>query len=776
MSTHPTLPNLIAGVLAAALVACGGDHESGGGGEAGSSGSWARIELERAATEALPQATIVHRYDAAEDSAPWEGRGDEVRFEPARSARGGPKPQFPHVQMVEGSRSRGFRVNGPYEPGSFNQIVAALVSPSQQQGYVELRRRGKPVARTARQRIKGSMFPHIVVFDVPEMRAQSRSIDQVVLRFVGGDETGLASVALLDQPIEGGLFPDTRTDAALITLGTDSRRGYVLSTASPHVASFTVPPSGELMFSTANPISARRAGQKLRLTVEAKAGDEFARTRIIVNADEGDRWYDQRLALKAVQGREVQLSFTLESVGKPAIVGHCVIEQPAVRVRGSGSPCVVLVTSDTHRADYIGAFGGGIDIETEFLDQLAGGGTYFPNCYSSANSTNPSHATLMTGYEPRDTGVTENGIMLAERAVTLAERFRDAGYLTYGAVSVVHLADRVSGLGQGFDRLEAPVDSQRDSSLTLAALDEWLDESQGVPFFLWLHTFDAHGPYDAPEPFREMYWSGGDPYDEELPELTEDQRTVWDAELRDPGYIESRYRGEVSYVDHQLESVLSHRRFKRAIIGITSDHGETLTHESSIWWAHKDLTPDTQAVPMILHGPGVPAGQRLERGVRQRDLGRTLLDLAGLESVPFPGVNLFDEDAAGEARFGLEAFARSASIQLGSWYLRMSLWTPPKELAGELHQHRSALFDLSVDPRCEKDLSGAEFETSRKLRAMLIDWMLDDSIASLTDQTEVDASLQEELAGLGYAANERGSRESSLFDEDCECAVCERYR
>jgi choline-sulfatase len=119
---------------------------------------------------------------------------------------------------------------------------------------------------------------------------------------------------------------------------------------------------------------------------------------------------------------------------------------------------VVLVTSDTHRADHVGgphltgssAQGrqGGV-VRTPALDALAARGVVYTDCFAPSHITLPSHAALFTGASPRDTGVLDNNTALGAAAPTLAEVFRAAGWLTAAAVSLDILVDGHSGFGQG---------------------------------------------------------------------------------------------------------------------------------------------------------------------------------------------------------------------------------------------------------------------------------------------------------------------------------------
>ena len=205
------------------------------------------------------------------------------------------------------------------------------------------------------------------------------------------------------------------------------------------------------------------------------------------------------------------------------------------------------------------------------VDRLASQGVMFEDAFSSTNITNPSHAALMTALSPRATRMVNNNTVLSEQAVTLAERYQEAGYFTLAALSAGHMNHRQSGLSQGFDRLWVPRGkADVDSRISIGKLDEWLAQAEGLPLFVWLHVFDAHAPYQVPDELRWRYYDEGkDPYDESLPDLPPGARVPWDMGVRDLEYVTSQYMSEVTYLDSQLEGFLSHPRFQNAIIAIT---------------------------------------------------------------------------------------------------------------------------------------------------------------------------------------------------------------
>src|SRR5262249_30826137 len=154
---------------------------------------------------------------------------------------------------------------------------------------------------------------------------------------------------------------------------------------------------------------------------------------------------------------------------------------------------------DTTRADHIGVYGDS-RARTPRLDALAGGGVLFERAIAAAPITLPAHASLLTGLYPFVHGVRNNGnFSLGESTPTLATALRDRGYRT-GAFVSAFVLDRRFGLGRGFDEYDDRLQIERRGDATAAAAVQWLAASAGgeAPFFLWLHLYDPHDPYDPP--------------------------------------------------------------------------------------------------------------------------------------------------------------------------------------------------------------------------------------------------------------------------------------
>src|SRR6185436_263300 len=158
--------------------------------------------------------------------------------------------------------------------------------------------------------------------------------------------------------------------------------------------------------------------------------------------------------------------------------------------------------------------------------------------WSPAPLTLPSHASILTGLYPVEHGARDNGIYrVGDECVLLPEVLQPAGWTTGAFISSAVLSRRF-GLGQGFDdyhgfTAEAPADAGHDGpadpALALvwapstgdrtagAVVDDalsWLDvQARSRPFFAWVHFYDAHAAYAAPEPYASQL---DDPYDAEI--------------------------------------------------------------------------------------------------------------------------------------------------------------------------------------------------------------------------------------------------------------------
>lgn len=309
---------------------------------------------------------------------------------------------------------------------------------------------------------------------------------------------------------------------------------------------------------------------------------------------------------------------------------------------------ILIITIDTLRADALEPYGA-IDTLTPNIARFAEEGVVYESATTPITVTRPAHSSIFTGLYPDQHGVLHNGYVLPEEQLTLAEILKAQGYQTGGFVGV-RLLGRPSGLGQGFDEFDAPVDQvQRRSNKVVDPAIEWLSAADpGAPVLMWVHLYDPHLSYDPPPAFRR----GVDP------ELSTSLRYIkWNTlkkvvEENDGNvpvevleHARLLYRGEVEYTDRHVGRLLRSfdrlRDRSRSMVVLTADHGECF--ENGIYFTHQDcLWEGTVRVPLIVRYPGgVGAGIRIGHRVSNLDITPTVLSELGLTlEEPTPGRRL----------------------------------------------------------------------------------------------------------------------------------------
>lgn len=311
----------------------------------------------------------------------------------------------------------------------------------------------------------------------------------------------------------------------------------------------------------------------------------------------------------------------------------------------SPRPNVLLVTIDTMRPDFLGAYGSKFGASPE-IDALARESVVFERAIAAASRTVPAHASIMTSLWVRDHSVGWiNGSTQLDGEWTLAEQFGDAGYETAAFVGNMMLSPRTA-IDTGFDiydfdlqqsELNRPLYQERSAELTTRRAMSWLALERDAPWFLWVHYQDPHGPYTPPEEHAALFdlrTRGEEPL-----QRLEKNRGVGGIpayqllpDIDFPGDYASRYAGEVHFLDQWLGELMAviDDANEKPIVLLTADHGESLG-EDGWWFSHGyRTTPDQVHVPFLVRAPGIEAESRSEL-VHQVDVAPTLLDLAGLD-------------------------------------------------------------------------------------------------------------------------------------------------
>ena len=383
---------------------------------------------------------------------------------------------------------------------------------------------------------------------------------------------------------------------------------------------------------------------------------------------------------------------------------------------------VVVVDVDTLRADALSCYGNPRPTSPHF-DAFAATGTRFAWAFSQAPYTLPSQASIVTGLYPESHGVLDRGQRLAGRAVTLAERFRAAGWRTAAFVDGGYVSEHY-GFDQGFETFAGF--RSRGVAASERPISDWLAEARGEDRFLFIHTYDPHTPYAPPEPFRSRFAAyveaptpGFEPTTHVLEKIRASQWEGPPRQLapRDLAYARALYDGDVAFVDSWFGRLLARLDelglSERAVIAVISDHGEEFQEHGSV--LHEKLYATVTRVPWLIRAPGGAKGLVVEETVETIDLAPTLLELAGL---PVP---------AGLDGRSLAAAVRGEGAPTPRPAIGHSpLWGEQQMLVDEIHHlivtvgsGQVELYRVREDPAESRELSAVEADTAARLRREL---------------------------------------------------------
>lgn len=468
---------------------------------------------------------------------------------------------------------------------------------------------------------------------------------------------------------------------------------------------------------------------------------------------------------------------------------------------------VVVVLIDTLRPDHLGSYG--YDRFTSpILDTLASEGAVFEDASSTSPWTLPSHASLFTGRHPLGHRVITYSDLLPETIPTVASLLRAAGLRTAAVVTSLWLERDTFGLTRDFDQfryIEIPAERSSPSTMVTDQAIEWLRAWGDAPGFLFVHYYDVHSDYTSEPEYERLFVS---PYDgiangtgtqllqanfeDEYIALCHEQfdeakcvfgegdtRVVVNGSIErirfdevDVQHLEDLYDAGIRQMDTEVGRLL---RFideqglaDDTLLIVTSDHGEEFMEHGRV--DHFLAThQESLRVPLIVRGPGVPAGVRFTQPVSIVDLAPTILgqlahldqepgsirrgvaDMEGADLAPlWSGEEIEELDSRwlyGEASGGLsthdlvpDIFPVFSSVRRGSF-----------KLIHDTKTGRNRLYDLSNDPLETQDVSDRYPDLATTMRDALD--LRRAAIAAARREgptVELDAAKREQLRALGY--------------------------
>jgi arylsulfatase A-like enzyme len=487
---------------------------------------------------------------------------------------------------------------------------------------------------------------HVVLLVPPERKA--RGIPSPLLHF-SPDRSRID--ALRDAPVN-----PRNAFSGFVSRGPLGRGALLLPLPSSlFVPGLVVPAGGHLRFSFALDRlgTAVTAGMARFQISYSRPGSSRFRELASQPVLAGPDWAPFDLDLSFLSGRAIDLRIAVLAdpsvapdplavlaLGEAEVV--FTLQSPPQAAAAPPAPSVLLVVVDCLRPDALG-FYGQTRATSPFLDGFAASGLRYQAAFSSDSWTVPGVASLLSGLPAVRHGADLTGLRaLPPGLPLLAETLSKAGFRTFGAVATPMEIGSARGFARGFDAFWESQSATADQ--VVSPFVPWvsgLDPREG--FFAWLHLFDPHQPYAAPEPDRRRFLEPGDSF-------IDDAGTFeWMLKARTTGLdpsnvvtadalrrLRAQYDGEVRYVDRNLEALFAalkaSGRLDSTLVLVTADHGESfgehglLGHGSHVW-------QEQTRVPLLVVGPGVPAGTVAEP-VSSASITPSILRYLGLSQSP----------------------------------------------------------------------------------------------------------------------------------------------
>ena len=417
---------------------------------------------------------------------------------------------------------------------------------------------------------------------------------------------------------------------------------------------------------------------------------------------------------------------------------------------------VILITLDTTRADRMGFLGSKLGL-TPNLDALAKQSVVFTRAYAQVPLTTASHASILTGTYPQFNQVNDFGVALAEDLPYAPYIFRGNGYHTAAFVGSLVLDPETRsapGFERGFDTYDAGFHRRRTGEDRYQAIERrgaevvahaltWLNAHQKGPYFIWIHLYDAHDPYDPPEPYKTRFAS-------------------------------APYNGEIAYEDFAVGKLLAQLRarglYDCALIAVMADHGEALgEHGESTHGMF--LYDETIHVPLLFKLPHEKsAGRQIDSRTGLVDVMPTILQTVGI-AIPkeMQGESLLQvigssakPPIAGADRKAAPVVASDVhdrAIYSESDYPHRTFgWSPLHSLRTGKYLFIEAptkeLYDQGADPKSEHNLASNSAAVADILNSQLDAFRQKTSTSKEAPKVVADPGLQERLNALGYVAGD----------------------
>lgn len=433
----------------------------------------------------------------------------------------------------------------------------------------------------------------------------------------------------------------------------------------------------------------------------------------------------------------------------------------------TGRPLNVLLIETDQHARFVAGCYGHREVSTPNIDALASRGTIFDAGYCASPICIPSRASMATGLHVHEIGYWDTNKPYDGRVRSWMHELRSGG-ATVVAIGKLHYRSTEDDVGfeqinpmHAYEKTSNPYYLVREPSVTASdrrknitgagpgksdyvefdktntrIACEWIaSRAKGdAPWALQVGFVSPHPPLRPPLEYFERYANVNLPTPllskpGERPDhpVLKRLRTYFGVEdLEDPVVIRratAAYLALTTFVDDCIGAVLrtlADSEFAgETLVIYTSDHGDYVGRRGM--WGKYGLHEESVGVPVILSGPGVPAGVRIPEPVSQVDIYPTVLEAMGMESEAPAGTHSLLKalsrripDRAVLAQYhDAGSLAASFMLRRGNYKLLYHVGARPE------------LYDLSTDPNEERDLSMSNHhaevraELERQLRNIL---------------------------------------------------------
>jgi len=423
---------------------------------------------------------------------------------------------------------------------------------------------------------------------------------------------------------------------------------------SPETLRFdvTVPPEGRLEL-------ALGTMEDLPPTFRVSVAENGQEPRVLLEhtVSTPNRWEPQAVDLRSFANRSVSLALSI-SADRPGTIGlwGTPTLRTGARAEAAAPRGVILIHADTLRADHLGLYGYGRET-APFLSRLGKEGAVFRHAFAQAGWTKVSTPSFLTSLYPTTHGVWSIPDRLPASATTIAEVYRAAGYDTV-SYSSVPFTGSGSNLHQGFEELHEATSARVDERYTTKTArefvdraGEWIARHERAPFFIYLHIFDPHSPFEPRRPYDGL-WADAAKREEHLrqrdalrkaignPVMAERAMATRDEMIKagvDPAaylaHDQDWYDGSIRGLDAELSRLFERLRAmgldRDVAVVFLADHGEEFQEHGRMWHG-QSVYGEMMHVPLVVRWPaGVQPGV-VDEPVELIDVMPTLLELSGL--------------------------------------------------------------------------------------------------------------------------------------------------